>query len=99
MQIYTAQFFLQEVVSRLAEEITETLFLGLLLLLLLFFLRRLALSGSAVARASGRGSRCVCIRVGNAVLEFINGLPAVLRSQGDANNFLVGVYEGVGDGG
>lgn len=48
---------------------------------------------------SGRGSGSVCLGVGNAVLELLDLLPLVLGLNGDREDLLVGVDDGVHDGG
>lgn len=63
-------------------------------------LRLLLLGGSSLGGSSSRrSSRSVGVGVGDAVLELLDLGPAVLGSDGDAEDLLVGVDKGVHDGG
>lgn len=78
------------------QETTEAL---ILLLLLLGLLLLLLSSGSTRVGSSNGGGRGVGVRVGDAVLELLNLGPAVLGGDGNSENLLVAVDEGVHDRG
>jgi hypothetical protein len=76
----------------------HVLILGLFLLLLLL----LGLGGRRVTAGGGTGSgtgRSVLVGVGNAVLELLDLLPLEVGLDGDSEDLLVGVDDGVHDGG
>ena len=79
------------------QETTEALLVLLLLRLVL-----LLLSGGSIGGTTGsssRGSRGVSVRVGDTVLELLNLGPRDLGLDGDGEELLVGVDDGVNDRG
>jgi hypothetical protein len=84
--------------KRLVEETEAHVIILLLLGLSLLLLGRSVGSGSR-SGASGRGGSGVRIRVGDAVLELVDGLPLVLGLDGNSDGLLVRVDQGVHDGG
>lgn len=75
---------------------------GVRILLLFLLLLLLGSRGSSVATrssASGRGGGSVGLGVGNAVLELLDLIPLVVGLNGNREKFLVGVDDGVHNGG
>lgn len=97
MCFHTVLSILSQVVLDLVEQASEALIARLLSLLLL-----LGLSSSGFSNrfgGSGDSSSGVRIGVGDAVLELFYLRPAVLGLHSDGQNLLVGVDDGVHDGG
>ena len=85
--------------ERLVEE-TEAHVVILRLLLLLLLLLSSGGGGTGVTASSGSGSSgSIGLGVGNAVLELLDLVPLVLGLNGNSEDLLVGVDNGVHDGG
>jgi len=83
--------------TRLVEHASESLIGGILSLLFLLDRSSRGISSWGVAGGGGWTGRSVSIWVGNAILELINLGPAEVGGDGDGQDLLVAVHNGVYD--